>query len=48
MGASSVKYVPATSLETRRNPESKHYWRFYAMSAERYDSIFQNTESSAF
>ena len=25
MGASSVKYVPATSLETRRNLESKHY-----------------------
>ena len=28
-----------------KNVESKHYWRFYAMSAELYDNVFQNIES---
>ena len=28
-----------------RNLESKRCWRFYAMTAERQDIVFQNTES---
>ena len=38
MGASRAPDEPT-------NQDRKRYWRFYAMSAEREDSVFPNTES---